>query len=96
MYTSLGSGDILVRMCGSWEKMYHDAGVLHTNVSIFDSNIDVDGHSDSDCGIPVEKNGASLCILVFRRGAQETFRLDFPASIAKSTAPKSALANASK
>ena len=24
MYTSLGSGDILVRMCGSWEKIVVD------------------------------------------------------------------------
>ena len=24
MYTSLGSGDILVRMCGSWEKIMID------------------------------------------------------------------------
>ena len=31
MYTSLGSGDILVRMCGSWEKIVVDQGSWRRN-----------------------------------------------------------------
>ena len=32
MYTSLGSGDILVRMCGSWEKVMVDQRSLRRNL----------------------------------------------------------------